>query len=134
MTNRKHNFQNTLAVTNVFSDFHKLTMTVLKTEFIKGYPIYINYRDYKNYNSFDFTHELNQKLNDVRCYYDYDIFQSILSEVLDKHAPIKKKTLRANHSPFMTKSLRKMIMHRSKCKNAYFKNKTAENWEKIQET
>ena len=131
LTNRKHNFQDTLAVTTGFSDFHKLTITVLKTEFIKGDPIYIHYRDYKNYNPFDFTHELYQKLNnDVRCFHDYDIFHSILSEVLDKHAPIKKKTLRANHSPFMTKSLRKMIMHRSRCKNLYFRNKTAENWEK----
>ena len=131
LTNRKHNFQNTLAVTTGFSDFHKLTITVLKTEFSKGDPIYINYRDYKNYNSLHFTNELYHKLNnDIRCYYDYDIFQSILRELLDKHAPVKKKTLRANHSPFMTKSLRKMIMHRSRCKNAYFKNKTVENWEK----
>ena len=30
----------------------------------------------------------------------------------------------------MTKQLRKMIMNRSRCKNAYFKNKTLENWEK----
>ena len=29
----------------------------------------------------------------------------------------------------MTKQLRKMIMNRSRCKNAYFKNKTVENWE-----
>ena len=30
----------------------------------------------------------------------------------------------------MTKSLRKMRMNRYRCKNTYFKNKTAENWEK----
>ena len=30
----------------------------------------------------------------------------------------------------MTKSLRKMIMQRSRFKNSYFKNKTVENWEK----
>ena len=30
----------------------------------------------------------------------------------------------------MTKSLRKMIMNRSRCKNALYKNRTAENWEK----
>ena len=29
----------------------------------------------------------------------------------------------------MTKQFRKMIMHRSRCKNKYFKNKTAANWE-----
>ena len=45
-------------------------------------------------------------------------------------APLKKKYLRANESPFMTKQLRKMIMNRSRCKNGYLKNKTVENWEK----
>ena len=30
----------------------------------------------------------------------------------------------------MTEELRKMIMNRSRCKNAYFKNKTIQNWEK----
>ena len=131
LTNRKHNFQNTLAVTTGFSDFHKLTITVLKTEYVKGDPIYISYRDYKNYNSVNFTDELCKNFkNNVNSYYNYSSFQSILIDVLDKHAPIKKKTLRANHSPFMTKILRKMIMHRSRCKNAYFNNKTVENWEK----
>ena len=52
-----------------------------------------------------------------------------MCEVLDKHAPLKKKTLKANNSPFMTKQLRKMIMNRSRCKNKHFKNKTAANWE-----
>ena len=42
---------------------------------------------------------------------------------------MKIKKLRANNSPFMTKSLRKMIMNRSRCKNVYFKTKTVENWE-----
>ena len=35
-----------------------------------------------------------------------------------------------NNSPFMTKQLRKLIMNKSRCKNAYFKNKTVEHWEK----
>ena len=30
----------------------------------------------------------------------------------------------------MTKPLRKLIMNRSRSKNAYFKNKTADNWER----
>ena len=50
--------------------------------------------------------------------------------MLNKHAPLKKKYLRENNSLFMTKQLRKMIMNRSRCKYAYFKNKTVANWEK----
>ena len=41
--------------------------------------------------------------------------------VLDKHAPIKKKIVRGNEAPFMTKELSKTIMKRSKLKNRYTK-------------
>ena len=44
--------------------------------------------------------------------------------------PQRKKFVRANESPFMTKQLRKFIMDRSRCKNSYYKNKTVNNWEK----
>ena len=39
-----------------------------------------------------------------------------------------RKNIRANDGPFMTKELRKAIMHRSKLKNKYNRNKTNENW------
>ena len=34
--------------------------------------------------------------------------------IFDKYAPIKKKVLRGNAAPFMTKGLGKAIMNRSK--------------------
>ena len=61
-TNCKHNFQNTAAMTTGFSDFHKMTVTVLKTEFVKVDPLKINYRDYKRYNLFEFNKDLKNKL------------------------------------------------------------------------
>ena len=132
LTNCKNNFQNTTAFFTGFSDFHKMTTTVLKTEYVKADPVQINYRDYKRYNSIDFRDELRNKLmENTSIHNDYSSFQNILSNVLNKHAPVKKKYLRANDSPFMTKNLRKMIMNRSRYKNAYTKNKTVENWENI---
>ena len=41
--------------------------------------------------------------------------------VLDKHASIKKKIVRGNETPFMTKELNKAIMNRSKLQNRYTK-------------
>ena len=132
ITNCKHNFQNIRTLTSGFSDFHKLTITVLKTEFVKADPIQINYRDYKNFNTSRFNEDLRNRLNtDESSNSNYNRFQNILREVLDNHAPMKKKYNRVNNSPFMTKQLRKMIMNRSRCKNTYFKNKTVENWENI---
>ena len=41
---------------------------------------------------------------------------------------MKKKVLRANNKPYMTKALRKAIMRRSTLKSKYFKNRTDENF------
>ena len=130
LTNCKFSFQNTMALTSGFSDFHKMTVTILKTEFVKADPVQINYRDYKKFNVSRFNTDLRNKINsDSASNTKYNRFQDILREVLDYHAPLKKKYLRANNSPFMTKQLRKLIMIISRCKNAYYKNETVEKWE-----
>ena len=41
--------------------------------------------------------------------------------VLNRHAPLKKKILRANHSSYMSKTLRKAIMRRSYLEKKYLK-------------
>ena len=131
LTNCKYNFQNTSAWTSGFSDFHKMTVTVLKTEYVKADPLQINYRNYKNFNGKLFNDDLKKELiinNDSSK--KYHTFQTILKNVLEIHAPQKKKYVRANNSPFMTKQLRKLIMNRSRCKNAYNKSKNVENWER----
>ena len=53
----------------------------------------------------------------------YDHFITIFLIVLDKHAPIKKKHLRANHTNFVTKQLRKAVMKRSKLRNDFLKDR-----------
>ena len=131
LTNCKQCFQNTEAVTTGFSDFHKMTVSILKTQFVKIDHIQINYRDYKNYNPINFTRDLRNNLNnDYTLDTNYNRFQRILCNVLDTHAPLKKKSLRTKNSPFMTKQLRKMIMNRSRCKHSYHKNQTVGNWER----
>ena len=42
---------------------------------------------------------------------------------MDKHAPTKKKYLRANHANFVTKQLRKAIMKRSKLPSDFLKDR-----------
>ena len=54
---------------------------------------------------------------------EYEIFSRTFLKILDKYAPLKKKYLRANHSTFMTKKVRKAIMIRSKLRNKSLKDK-----------
>ena len=44
--------------------------------------------------------------------------------ILDKHAPIKSKLLRANHASYISKPLRKTIMKTFYLENLYFKKRT----------
>ena len=44
--------------------------------------------------------------------------------MLNKHARLNKKVLRADHAPYITKTLRKTIMRRSQLETKYLKSKT----------
>ena len=47
--------------------------------------------------------------------------------MLNKHAPLKKKFPRGNHAPYITKTLRKVIMRRSQLERKYLESKTQTN-------
>ena len=51
-------------------------------------------------------------------------FTITVLSILDKHAPIKRKYIRANNSAFMTKELRTAIMQRSKLRQKFLKERT----------
>ena len=55
---------------------------------------------------------------------NYQEFDKTFIETLNKHAPLKKKLVRANQPPYMTKALRKAIMRRYELETKYFKLKT----------
>ena len=50
-----------------------------------------------------------------------------LTNIFDKHAPIKLKYLRANEAPFMTRESHKEIMKRSRVRNNFLKTKSQED-------
>ena len=60
---------------------------------------------------------------------NYSLFENIFLQVLNAHAPMKKKNQRFNSSAFMTKQLRKAIMHRSRLKNVFNKSRTPKTWD-----
>ena len=49
--------------------------------------------------------------------------------IFNKHAPIKRKYIRANEVPFMTNDLHKAIMERSKLRNKFLKSRTLSDME-----
>ena len=112
LTNNSSYFQNTKTFFIGLSDFHKLVATMLKISFPKSKPLEINYSYYKHLDEFSFNEDLKLVFDntDVQT---CEEFEGIFMRLLDHHAPLKKKVLRANNAPYITKKLRKAIMKRS---------------------
>ena len=118
LTNKPLYFQNTNVLETGISDFHKLTLTIMKSSFYKQEPNIFNYRNYKKFNNESFRNDLLYEISkkgfhDVIC----GEFETLFLKTLNKHAPMKTKYIRGNNSPFMNKELSKAIMVRSRLRN-----------------
>lgn len=128
LTNKSSSFQHTNVVETGLSDFHKMTVTFMKTKFKKGKPNIQQYRDYKKFDHETFRGDLFKSLNETD-FLGIDLEASLnkVMNTLNIHAPKKTKYLRTNQAPFMNKELNKAIMTRSRLRNKYLKNKSDEN-------
>ena len=63
----------------------------------------------------------------VRYHEIYESFASSSNKILDNHAPLKKKYVRSNHSPFMKKSLSIAIMVSARLRDIFLKKRSEEN-------
>ena len=131
LTNNSRYFQGTRAISVGISDFHKLIITVMKTTFEKLPPRKLSYRSYRKFNEDDFRNDLLMALEGAETQINFTRFQELFLELLNKHAPLKEKTVRANEMPYMTKSLRKAIMTRSRLENKYHKDRTSDSYGKL---
>ena len=72
----------------------------------------------KKLNETVFRNDLREELGKIEASdLNYNSFETTFDKVLDKHAPIKKKYVRANDKPFMTRALRKAVMLRSRLRS-----------------
>ena len=63
---------------------------------------------------------MNHDINNI----EFETFQNVMISVLNKHAPMKQKHIRANHAAFVTKELRKAIMKRTRLRNIFLKKRS----------
>ena len=82
-----------------------MVIIVLKQTFQTISPKELVYKDYKNTYRLTFKRELEAKLN--QQINEYKHFEQIFLEVLNTHAPIRRKLLRANHVPYVPKGAEK---------------------------
>ena len=88
-----------------------MTVSVLKMHFRKLPPRVISYREFSNYHNTNFINSLTEVIFEVEntesFVKDPDCFYKVCNEVLNQHAPRKKKNVRGNNKPFMNKALSK---------------------------
>ena len=74
---------------------------VMKTTFAKTIPRVITYRSYKHFNMISFKKDLKNELySHTDNINKYQQFEIVFLKVLERHAPIKEKTVRASEAPY----------------------------------
>ena len=106
-----------------------MTVSVLKTHFCKLPPKVVTYRDFKKFENERFMDSLKLTLNsqDVDYTKNTQLFFELCRNELEHHAPRKKKYIRGNNKPFMTKAVSKSLIERTRLRNTFLKNPTVAN-------
>ena len=111
------------------SDFHLMIATVTRKIFKKLKPRTINYRLYKHLSNEAYRESLLHEFTKgfVNNNDGLQRFCDISINILNRHAPRKRKHARGNQMIFITKDLSKAIMKRSRLRNNFLKNRTGES-------
>ena len=125
LTKKPRSFQFTSVTETGLSDYHRLIATFMKSYFSRLKPKIIHYRNFKRFDEQKFIDDVKNadfsfETNDPNE--NYSALTNTFSLIVEKHAPLKKKIVRGNHAPFITKDLRKAIYTRSRLKSKYIKN------------
>ena len=126
LTNFPKSFLKSKTLEIGLSDFHKLTLTVLKIHYKKKKLLVVTNRNYKNFSNESFRTDLlsvMEKYSNI----SFADFHSKFLYLLGKYAPVQKRYIRANQKSFMDKELNQAIMVSSKLRNKFWKLKTEEN-------
>ena len=130
LTNNPNSFQNSGVIEIGLSDFHKMTVTVMKTRFEKLKPNVMHYRDYRKFSNERFRKNLISHLSTENIRVDFngmEKFLQICIKTLDELASQKKKYSRGNNMPFINETIKKAFMARIHLRNIYLKNRSDNN-------
>ena len=126
VTNRPKCFQDTVVFETGLSDFHKMSAIVMKMYYTKQQLSIVHCHKFRNFCNDSFikdTDLLLPKLCDQQNV-PFKIQNESVNITLDKHAPLKKRYVRINQSPFMNKKFSKEIMKTSHLRNKFLNVKS----------
>ena len=121
-TNKPLSFQGTSTTETGLSNCHKLISTFMRSFVSRLKPKIIFFRNYKKFDETKFLSDLkntNFSFTSADPNENYLFLTNSFSKIVEKHVPLKKKTLRGNHAPFVSKELRKAIYTGSRFRNRF---------------
>ena len=124
LTNKSRSFQNFCTFETGLSDFHKMTLTVLKSSFAKQKPRILNYRNYKFFNNTLFRDQVLNKLINLNLQISdkgLKHFKETCLSVVNTIAPLRSRSIRANQAPFINKEIQGSVMVTSKLRKTFVK-------------
>ena len=86
------------------SDFHKMSLDIIKVFYKRQPPNIVTYRNYKNFNDEVFVNDLNNYFTEKAEFLSFNSFNRTIDKALEKFTPLKKRYVRANQAPFMIKT------------------------------
>ena len=121
-------------ISNGISDFHNIVCAATRMYAPETKLRKITYRSYKNFSDKDFTNELNaapfhvanifDNVDDMLWYHN-----TLLTDIINAHAPLKQKAIKGNQIPYMNSELRKAINAKNMLRRKFNKSKCNVNWE-----
>ena len=123
ITNRPKSFQEPEVIETGLSHFHKMSLTVMKVFYNKQKQKTIQYRKYKGFSNEAFMNELESALARF-SQISFGTFKSTVDNILQNHAPIKKRYVRANQASFINSKIHKEVMRRTRLRNKFIDSKT----------
>ena len=127
-------FYNCITFDTGLSDCHKMICVSTKAHAPLRKPRKIKYRSFKNFNDQSYQKDVGQyPFHVFDCFDDPDdtvwAQNYALENIINRHAPLKHKTLKKDTVPYMNSELRKLIHRRNQLKNRFWRNKSQKNWQ-----
>ena len=97
-------FQGSAVIETGLSDFDKLTLSIMTVFYKKQKPNIIKYQNYKNFENSTFMSDVKNKVSELDNedqLANFDLFKNTVFHVFENYAPLKKRYVRANQSPFI---------------------------------
>jgi len=135
LVSNRYRYGKCLNSTCGLSDFHNLIACCTKIKLPKPKVKTIYYRSYKHFTAEDFRADIARIPFQIVELFDdvndkYWAFSSLIDDVVDTHAPLKKKFLKKENCAHMNSKLRKIMFKKRMAQNKYWRDKgNKKKWE-----